>query len=443
MRQGLSAITVVSGYATLDHSRIPDWLSFEDAEMVVKLLNDFLHSAGFIIEDAYDLLRVVETYEGPTLDLTPLLHPNGSTDGHGLPQPLPRPQTRTVGDDEPGLLQMPARLDQARHGDRLGDYRYRPNETVGLASCNGRLGAARISGVDGLIYAEADVDCELERLVPSCPPIDWKLNLTLARHETSFLRSQWVEVAWKNHERRAAYSTHWTDAEVESSYCPSGKVETRGRVYYLAPWPFTTYGSPLAFRPTSTTISGCKKRPGDCTFSTYYALNDAVSSECHSPAPRLRQKKAHFQRCLTAREGGTTEPLVHTSRGLAVGDVDDDGGVDLLVINRDAPPYLLMNSVPNRGNWIRFRVLTRKGRDSHAATVSARVARKRQYRDVQPAASYLSSHDPRVHFGLADAQRVTDVRVRWPDGKVEAFGDFDGGRTVRIQEGTGTEVASP
>ena len=140
-RQGLSAITVVSGYATLDHSRIPDWLSFEDAEMVVKLLNDFLHSAGFIIEDAYDLLRVVGTYEGPTLDLTPLLHPNGSTDGHGLPQPLARPQTRTVGDDEPGLLQMPARLDQERHGDRLGDYRYRPNETVGLASCNGRLGS--------------------------------------------------------------------------------------------------------------------------------------------------------------------------------------------------------------------------------------------------------------------------------------------------------------
>ena len=146
---------------------------------------------------------------------------------------------------------------------------------------------------------------------------------------------------------------------------------------------------------------------------------------------------------LVTPEGGTPEPLVHTSRGLAVGDVDDDGGVDLLVINRDAPPYLLMNSVPNRGNWIRFRVLTRTGRDAHAATVSARIAAEQQYRDVQPAASYLSSHDPRVHFGLADSERVTDVRVRWPGGKVEAFGDFDGGRTVRIQEGTGTEVASP
>lgn len=143
---------------------------------------------------------------------------------------------------------------------------------------------------------------------------------------------------------------------------------------------------------------------------------------------------------LDPREGGTPEPLVHTSRGLAVGDVDNDGGMDLLVINRDAAPYLLMNSVPERGNWIRFRVLTRIGRDAHAATVSARIDGKRLYRDVQPAASYLSSNDPRVHFGLADSEGVTDVQVRWPDGTVEAFGDFVGGRTVQIQEGAGTEV---
>ncbi|MCY3810564.1 MAG: CRTAC1 family protein [Gammaproteobacteria bacterium] len=146
---------------------------------------------------------------------------------------------------------------------------------------------------------------------------------------------------------------------------------------------------------------------------------------------------------LDPREGGTPEPLVDTSRGLAVGDVDNDGGMDLLVINRDAAPYLLMNSVPERGNWMRFRVLTRTGRDAHVATVSARIDGKRQYRDVQPAASYLSSNDPRVHFGLADSEGVTDVRVRWPDGTVEAFGDFVGGRTVQIQEGAGSEVVGP
>ena len=138
---------------------------------------------------------------------------------------------------------------------------------------------------------------------------------------------------------------------------------------------------------------------------------------------------------LTVPEGGTTEPLVHTSRGLAVGDVDDDGGMDLLVVNRDAPPYLLMNRAPARGNWIRFRVLTRDGRDAHGATVSARIDGKRQYRDVQPAASYLSSNDPRVHFGLGSADGATDVQVRWPSGETQAFGGFEGGRTVYLREG--------
>ena len=143
---------------------------------------------------------------------------------------------------------------------------------------------------------------------------------------------------------------------------------------------------------------------------------------------------------LVALDRGSSRKLVHTSRGLAVGDVDNDGGLDLLVVNRDAAPYLLMNRVVERGNWIRFRVLTRDGRDAHAATVSAEIGDRRQYRDVQPAASYLSSHDPRVHFGLGSAERVTDVRVRWPDGTTEAFDDFAGGETVELRVGTGTLI---
>ena len=135
--------------------------------------------------------------------------------------------------------------------------------------------------------------------------------------------------------------------------------------------------------------------------------------------------------------GGVSPPLVHTSRGLAAGDVDDDGGIDLLVANRDAAPYLLMNRIPTRGRWIRFRVLDRHGRDAHAATVSATANGRRMHRDVQPAASYLSSNDPRVHFGLGEADGVVDVTVRWPDGEVETFGSFDAGRTVVLKRNEG------
>ena len=136
--------------------------------------------------------------------------------------------------------------------------------------------------------------------------------------------------------------------------------------------------------------------------------------------------------------GGTAEPLVHTSRGLAVGDVDDDGGLDLLVVNRDAPAYLLMNRVPGRGNWIRFRVVAREGRDAHGAVVSATVGAARLNRNVQPEGSYLSSNDPRVHFGLGRETAVMNVVVRWSSGQEEAFGDFGAGGIVELRQGAGT-----
>ncbi len=137
--------------------------------------------------------------------------------------------------------------------------------------------------------------------------------------------------------------------------------------------------------------------------------------------------------------GGTRELLLHTSRGLAVGDVDGDGGLDLLVVNRDARVYLLKNRVPGRGNWIRFQVRLASGRDAHGSTVSATIGGRRVHRDVQPAGSYLASNDPRVHFGLGDENRVREVEVRWPNGETEAFGDFPAGQTIELRRGDGLQ----
>ncbi len=134
--------------------------------------------------------------------------------------------------------------------------------------------------------------------------------------------------------------------------------------------------------------------------------------------------------------GGVSPRLVHTSRGLAVGDVDNDGGLDLVVANRDAAVYVLMNRA-KRGNWARFRVLAAVGRDAHGATVSTTVGPRRLSRDVQPSASYLASSDPRVHFGLGSASEARNVVVRWPGGVEEAFGDFPAGATYELHRGSG------
>lgn len=132
--------------------------------------------------------------------------------------------------------------------------------------------------------------------------------------------------------------------------------------------------------------------------------------------------------------GGTERPLIYTSRGLAIGDVDNDGGLDLLVVNRDGPAHLLMNRVGSLGKWIRFEVLTKDGHYAHGATVSANVGSLRVQRDVQPSGSFLASNDPRVHFGLGSESRVRNVEVRWPGGAVEKFGDFEAGQTVKLQQ---------
>ena len=135
--------------------------------------------------------------------------------------------------------------------------------------------------------------------------------------------------------------------------------------------------------------------------------------------------------------GGVAPGLVHTSRGVASGDIDDDGGIDLVVTNRDAPAYLLMNRA-DRGNWARFRVRTTHGRDAIGATVSATVGGRRLSRDVQPSASYLASNDPRVHFGVGSESRLHDVVVRWPGGTEEAFGHFAAGETHELRQGKGS-----
>ena len=139
-------------------------------------------------------------------------------------------------------------------------------------------------------------------------------------------------------------------------------------------------------------------------------------------------------------QGGVSPSLKHTSRGLAVGDVDNNGSMDLVITNRDAAPYLLINTIADKNNWVRFKVIT-NNRDAYGATVSVKLDAVQMNRDVQPSASYLASSDPRVHFGLGKSTSVKDVRVIWPGGKEEIFGDYAAGETYKLIEGLGDSVS--
>jgi hypothetical protein len=136
--------------------------------------------------------------------------------------------------------------------------------------------------------------------------------------------------------------------------------------------------------------------------------------------------------------GGTAAPLIANSRAAAFGDIDNDGGIDIVVANRDGPAHLLRNVAPDRGHWISFRAIDPRGRDAIGATLTIAAGGRTLRRDVRTGYSYLAANDPRVHVGLGDVGRVDGVTVRWPDGTRERFGPFDADRIVELAQGAGT-----
>src|SRR5262249_53818701 len=105
------------------------------------------------------------------------------------------------------------------------------------------------------------------------------------------------------------------------------------------------------------------------------------------------------------------------SRGLAVGDFDGDGALDLLVTTVAGPARLYRNVAPNRGHWLLVRALDPAlKRDAYGAEITVVAGSRRWLRWVNPGYSYLCSNDPRAHFGLGSTERVDTLEVIWPDG---------------------------
>ena len=115
-------------------------------------------------------------------------------------------------------------------------------------------------------------------------------------------------------------------------------------------------------------------------------------------------------------EAGPGFRLVRSSRGLAVGDYDNDGDLDLLVTSLDEPPMLLRND-GRVGSWLTVICEDARGGTNPIGTrVTVRAGGRSQWRDIAAGDSYMSTHDPRPHFGLGKADLVDEVDVRWPDG---------------------------
>jgi len=136
-------------------------------------------------------------------------------------------------------------------------------------------------------------------------------------------------------------------------------------------------------------------------------------------------------------EAGPGIAARHCGRGMAFGDFDNDGDMDVLIMNVNEPPSLLRNDAPAGNHWIKIRLEgVKSNRSAIGARVLARYGGKVQAQEVLSQSSYLSASDPRLHFGLGAATTV-DIEIYWPLGLVEKCPALAAGHLVTIREGAG------
>ncbi|MYK08348.1 MAG: CRTAC1 family protein [Acidobacteriia bacterium] len=135
---------------------------------------------------------------------------------------------------------------------------------------------------------------------------------------------------------------------------------------------------------------------------------------------------------------------IRSSRGAAFGDFDNDGDLDVLVMNMSAPVSLLRNDLSAGHHWVRFRLQgTRSNHSAIGALVTIKAGQSSQSRAVMSQSSYVSHNDLRVHFGLGQAATVDSILVRWPTGAEETFPGVEAGADWLLVEGSGAAKAQP
>src|SRR5205807_4837163 len=138
---------------------------------------------------------------------------------------------------------------------------------------------------------------------------------------------------------------------------------------------------------------------------------------------------------------GLRKHSARSGRGAAFADIDNDGDIDVLVINKNDPPTLFRNDGGNRNNWLTIRA---EGVKSNRSGIGARIAvtaqGSRRIFDVRSSESYLSSNDMRVHIGMADLKQADLVEIRWPSGQIDRNSNVSVNAFYLAREGNGIKI---
>ncbi|HSE23908.1 MAG TPA: CRTAC1 family protein [Pyrinomonadaceae bacterium] len=143
-------------------------------------------------------------------------------------------------------------------------------------------------------------------------------------------------------------------------------------------------------------------------------------------------------------EAGSVFREAWVGRGMAIGDIDNDGLLDAVVTTNDGALYVLRNATQNQYHWLILRLVGHKSnRDGIGADVKVVIAKGSQLATVSTASSYLSASDKRVHFGLGTATAAEMIEIRWPSGIRQTLKNVHGDQILQIDEPVGVTGNGP
>jgi hypothetical protein len=155
----------------------------------------------------------------------------------------------------------------------------------------------------------------------------------------------------------------------------------------------------------------------------------------YAQRPHLWRNRTGMRFELVSDHAGAYFDETHVGRGIAFGDLDDDGRLDFVANNLDGPAAILMNRSSNENRWIRLELVgTAANRDAVGASVDIEAGPIRIRRQVKGGASYLSAHDQRLLIGVGPIETLAQVSVRWPSGRRTELHDVGTNRFYRLRE---------
>jgi hypothetical protein len=171
----------------------------------------------------------------------------------------------------------------------------------------------------------------------------------------------------------------------------------------------------------------------------YPEVDGKLNRETYREPLLLFQNLGHGRFHESGQALGLRRLPVHSARGAAYCDYDNDGDLDIVVSNIDERPQLLRNDGGNRKHWLELRLIggTRSNRDAIGALVKVRAGDFVQWDRVRTGGSYISGNDLRLHFGLGDFEVADAVEIRWPSGAVEKLERVGLNRMLTVEEGKG------